>query len=77
MAKREGSRTIDRRVFLKAAGVAAGAAAAGGIPGIVAAQKAPSFPKGTKLNIIRDERRIQAAVTDLEGGEQPHRRPHV
>ena len=52
MANREGSWTIDRRVFLKAAGAAAGAAAAGGIPGIVAAQKAPSFPKGTKLNIL-------------------------
>src|SRR5262245_20113477 len=52
MAKREGSRTIDRRVFLKTAGVAAGAAVAGGIPGIVAAQKAPSFPKGTRLNIL-------------------------
>jgi multiple sugar transport system substrate-binding protein len=50
MANREGSRTIDRRVFLKATGVAAGSIAAGGIPGIVAAQKAPSFPKGTKLN---------------------------
>ncbi|MGH7386285.1 MAG: twin-arginine translocation signal domain-containing protein, partial [Candidatus Rokuibacteriota bacterium] len=52
MAKREGSRTIDRRVFLKGAGVAAGGIAAGGIPAIVAAQKAPSFPKGTKLNIL-------------------------
>jgi multiple sugar transport system substrate-binding protein len=52
MAKRESSRTIDRRVFLQAAGVAAGGIAAGGLPGIVAAQKAPSFPKGTKLNIL-------------------------
>jgi multiple sugar transport system substrate-binding protein len=44
--------TIDRRAFLKAAGAATGAAVAGGIPAIVAAQKAPSFPKGTKLNIL-------------------------
>ena len=54
MTQREGSRTrtIDRRVFLKAAGVAAGATVASGIPGIVAAQKPSSFPKGTKLNIL-------------------------
>ena len=52
MAQREGARSIDRRVFLKAAGAATGAAVVGGIPAIVAAQKAPSFPKGTKLNIL-------------------------
>src|SRR5438309_12132165 len=43
---------LDRRAFLKAAGAATGAAAVGGIPEIVRAQKAPSFPKGTKLNIL-------------------------
>src|SRR5499426_447502 len=52
MAQREGSRRIDRRVFLKTAGAAVGAAAASGIPSIVAAQKGPSFPKGTKLNVL-------------------------
>ena len=52
MINREGSQTIHRRVFLKTAGVAAGATVAAGIPGIVAAQKPPSFPKGTKLNIL-------------------------
>ena len=52
MAQREGARSINRRVFLKAAGAATGAAVVGGIPAIVAAQKAPSFPKGTKLNIL-------------------------
>ena len=52
MAQPEGARSINRRVFLKAAGAATGAAVAGGIPAIVAAQKAPSFPKGTKLNIL-------------------------
>src|SRR2546430_17094656 len=51
MAK-PGVTTLDRRTFLKVAGVATGAAAVSGIPGIVAAQKAPSFPKGTKLNIL-------------------------
>jgi ABC-type glycerol-3-phosphate transport system substrate-binding protein len=44
--------TIDRRAFLKVTGAATGVAVAGGIPAIVAAQKAPSFPKGTKLNIL-------------------------
>src|SRR5437867_3650722 len=43
---------VDRRWFLKVAGATTGAAIAGGIPAIVAAQKAPSFPKGTKLNIL-------------------------
>ena len=52
MAQREGARSINRRVFLRAAGAATGAAVVGGIPAIVAAQKAPSFPKGTKLNIL-------------------------
>src|SRR5262245_61883978 len=52
MAHREGGRSIDRRVFLKGAGAATGAVVAGGIPAIVAAQKPPSFPKGTKLNIL-------------------------
>ena len=43
---------VDRRAFLKLAGAGTGAAVAGGIPGVVAAQKAPSFPKGTKLSIL-------------------------
>jgi len=53
MAKQPGGVTrFDRRAFLRVAGAATGAAAVGGIPAIVAAQKAPSFPKGTKLNIL-------------------------
>ena len=52
MAQREGARSINRRVFLRAAGAATGAAVVGGIPAIVGAQKAPSFPKGTKLSIL-------------------------
>src|SRR6266705_547293 len=52
MAEFEGVTSINRRAFLKTAGVATGAAVAGGIPGIVAAQKAPSFPKGTRLSIL-------------------------
>src|SRR5439155_11855833 len=53
MAKQPGGvMRLDRRAFLRAAAAATGAAAVGGIPDIVAAQKAPSFPKGTKLNIL-------------------------
>ncbi len=52
MAKPGGVTRLDRRAFLRVAGAATGAAAVGGIPEIVAAQKAPSFPKGTKLNML-------------------------
>ena len=52
MTMHEGAWQVNRRAFLKVAGAATGAAVAGGIPAIVAAQKAPSFPKGTKLNIL-------------------------
>src|SRR2546427_13258659 len=52
MARPSGVTRLDRRAFLRVAGAATGAAAVGGIPDIVAAQKAPSFPKGTKLNIL-------------------------
>src|SRR5213594_1729059 len=52
MAHQERSQVGNRRAFLKIMAGATGAAAVGGIPAIVAAQKAPSFPKGTKLNIL-------------------------
>ena len=52
MAESGFASNLSRRTFLTAAGAATGAAIAGGIPGIVLAQKAPSFPKGTKLNIL-------------------------
>src|SRR5258705_914422 len=52
MAESESVASINRRAFLKTAGVATGAGVAGSIPGIGAAQKAPSFPKGTKLSIL-------------------------
>jgi multiple sugar transport system substrate-binding protein len=42
---------MDRRGFLKTAGVAA--AAAGGIEGILAARRAPAFAQGTKLHWVR------------------------
>src|SRR5256886_17618271 len=78
MAK-PGVTTLDRRTFLKVAGVATGAAAVGGIPAIVAAQKAPSFPKGTKLNILEwvsfvpasdvEFKRLAGGFGKLAGGE--------
>src|SRR5262245_18230071 len=52
MARSSGATSMNRRAFLGAAGAATAAAVAGGIPGMVAAQKAPSFPKGTRLNIL-------------------------
>src|SRR5881396_563292 len=52
MTTHTGVPRVNRRTFLGAAGTAASAMAVGGIPGIVAAQKAPVFPKGTKLNIL-------------------------
>src|SRR5438046_463840 len=53
MAYQESSRVVNRRAFLRVvAGAATGAAVAGGIPAIVAAQKPPSFPKGTTLKIL-------------------------
>jgi ABC-type glycerol-3-phosphate transport system substrate-binding protein len=52
MSQQRGADRVSRRAFLTVAGAATGMAVAGGIPGIVAAQKAPSFPKGTKLHIL-------------------------
>ena len=42
---------LDRRTFIKTAGVAA--AAMGGIEGILAARRAPAFAQGTKLHWVR------------------------
>src|SRR5678815_5519524 len=52
MAESGGASTLTRRTFLRATGAVTGAAIAGGIPGSVAAQRAPNFPKGTKLTIL-------------------------
>src|SRR3989442_7152720 len=70
---------VNRRAFLRVAGVAVGAAAGGGIPAMVAAQKAPSFPKGTRLSILEwvsfvpasdvEFRRLATEVGELAGVE--------
>jgi hypothetical protein len=52
MAIPEGQARINRRAFLRVASAATGAAVTGGIPAMVGAQKAPTFPKGTKLSIL-------------------------
>jgi len=39
--------SVPRRTFLKGAATVAGAAALGGIPGILQAGQAPAYPKGT------------------------------
>ncbi|MGH7407951.1 MAG: twin-arginine translocation signal domain-containing protein, partial [Candidatus Methylomirabilales bacterium] len=46
-------KTVGRRTFLKAAGVAAGTVAGGGLAGILEARRAPAFAQGTKLHILR------------------------
>ena len=54
--KEESSSTMwrtSRRGFLKGAASVAGAAALGGIPGIVQAAQAPAYPKGTRLHMLQ------------------------
>src|SRR5207249_11352223 len=67
MATQPGGVTrFDRRAFLRVAGAATGAAAVGGIPAIVAAQKAPSFPKGTKPNILESVGFVPASDVEFK-----------
>ncbi len=46
-------RTIARRTFLKGSAAVMGAAAVGGLPGILQAGQAPAFAKGTKLHMLQ------------------------
>ena len=66
MKTRDGADGWKRRGFLKLAGAAAGAATLGGIPGILQAQKPPSFPKGTKLHLLEYVSFIPAADVELK-----------
>src|SRR5207247_10771738 len=81
MAHQESSQAGSRRAFLKmVAGAATGAAVAGGIRAIAAAQKAPSFPRGTRLNVpewVSFDRASHVQIKPfaaecgkLQGGEQ-------
>ncbi len=44
--------SVDRRTFLKVGGTVSLAAAAGGLAGILAAQRAPAFAQATKLHLL-------------------------
>jgi multiple sugar transport system substrate-binding protein len=66
MSQQRGAHTVSRRAFLTAAGAATGMAVAGGIPGIVAAQHAPSFPKGTKLHILEWTSFVRASDVEFK-----------
>jgi multiple sugar transport system substrate-binding protein len=57
---------LNRRAFLTMTGAAAGAATLGGVPGILQAQKAPSFPKGTKLHLLEWVSFVPAADVELK-----------
>jgi multiple sugar transport system substrate-binding protein len=66
MATRDSASGLKRRAFLTMAGAAAGAATVGGIPGILLAQKPPSFPKGTKLHLLEWVSFVPAADVELK-----------
>src|SRR5262245_64852045 len=66
METRGGAHNIRRRGFLRLAGAATGAATLGGIPGILLAQKPPSFPKGTKLHLLEWVSFVPAADVELK-----------
>jgi multiple sugar transport system substrate-binding protein len=46
-------KTMERRTFLKAAGVAAGVATAAGLAGILEARRAPAYAQARKLRILQ------------------------
>ena len=66
METRNSVRGMKRRAFLRMTGAVAGAATVGGIPGILLAQKPPSFPKGTKLHLLEFVSFIPAADVELK-----------
>ena len=66
MATRIRANGMERRAFLTLTGAAAGAATLGGLPGILRAQKPPSFPKGTKLHLLEYVSFIPAADVELK-----------
>jgi multiple sugar transport system substrate-binding protein len=66
MKTRPGVSGLNRRAFLTMTGAAAGAATLGGVPGILQAQKAPSFPKGTKLHLLEWVSFVPAADVELK-----------
>jgi len=51
--KGKGDAMISRRTFLKGMATGTGAAALGGIPGILSVGQAPAYAKGTKLHLLQ------------------------
>jgi multiple sugar transport system substrate-binding protein len=66
MKTRDGANGMKRRALLGMAGAAAGVATLGGIPGILLAQKPPSFPKGTRLHLLEWVSFVPAADVELK-----------
>ena len=66
MQTRDTATGLNRRAFLTLTGAAAGAATLGGVPGILQAQKAPSFPKGTKVHLLEWVSFVPAADVELK-----------
>ena len=66
MKTRDSASGMNGAAFLTMTGAAAGAATVGGIPGILRAQKPPSFPKGTKLNILEWVSFVPAADVEFK-----------
>jgi multiple sugar transport system substrate-binding protein len=66
METRDTASSMKRRAFLTMTGAVAGAATVGGIPGILLAQKPPSFPKGTKLHLLEWVSFVPAADVELK-----------
>ncbi len=60
------ARGIDRRTFIKVGGALGVVAAAGGLEGILAAQRAPAYAEGTTLHLVRWVDFIPEADTELK-----------
>ena len=75
-----GKQTMERRTFLKVTGAAAGAVIAGGLAGVLEAQRAPAYAQARKLHILQfvdfvpegdGELRRQVAEKLQEAGADP------
>lgn len=59
-------RGIDRRTFIKVGGALGVVATAGGLEGILAAQRAPAYAQGTTLHLVRRVDFIAEADVELK-----------
>jgi multiple sugar transport system substrate-binding protein len=58
-------KTIERRTFLKVAGIALGAGTAGGLAGVLEAQRAPAHAQARKLHILQYEIPVPEGEAEL------------